>query len=225
MDSSYSGDVITTAVELRDLLDEVNGATKLLQQSMTMPAEVMGLIDSFESALGAATPSRLDANPYLTSMMWAAAFRAEKALRHDNAADQRRDVRIALEQFRHALRDIVENQPYNDGALIHDVLTRTVDTIAAPQKSIAELLGVSVRQLQRWLADDAVEPAADDAARIRMVGQLVNQLRHTFTGPGVIAWFYRRHPTLGERPIDLLDDPLRYPEVLSAATAARAMTA
>lgn len=217
--------MITTAVELRDLLEEVNGATKLLQRSKTMPAEVVGLIDSFESALGAATPSRLDANPYLTSMMWAAAFRAEKALRHDNAADQRRDVRIALEQFRHALRDIVENQPYNDGAPIRDVLTRTADTIAAPQKSIAELLGVSVRQLQRWLADDAVEPAADDAARIRMVGQVVNQLRHTFTGPGVIAWFYRRHPVLGERPVDLLDDPLRYPEVLSAATAARAMTA
>jgi uncharacterized protein (DUF2384 family) len=217
--------MITTAVELRDLLEEVNEATKLLQRSKTMPAEVIGLIDSFESALGAATPSRLDANPYLTSMMWAAAFRAQKALRHDNAADQRRDVRIALEQFRHALRDIVENQPYNDGAPIRDVLTRTADTIAAPQKSIAELLGVSVRQLQRWLADDAVEPAADDAARIRMVGQVVNQLRHTFTGPGVIAWFYRRHPVLGERPVDLLDDPLRYPEVLSAATAARAMTA
>jgi uncharacterized protein (DUF2384 family) len=217
--------MITTAVELRDLLEEVNGATKLLRRSKTVPAEVIGLVDSFESALGAATPSRLDANPYLMSTMWAAAFRAEKALRHDNAADQRRDVRIALEQFRHALRDIVENQPYNDGAPIRDVLTRTADTIAAPQKSIAELLGVSVRQLQRWLADDAVEPAADDAARIRMVGQVVNQLRHTFTGPGVIAWFYRRHPTLGERPVDLLDDPLRYPEVLSAATAARAMTA
>jgi uncharacterized protein (DUF2384 family) len=217
--------MITTAVELRDLLEEVNGATKLLQRSKTVPAKVIGLVDSFESALGAATPSRLDANPHLTSAMWAAAFRAEKALRHDNAADQRRDVRIALEQFRHALRDIVENQPYNDGAPIRDVLTRTADTIAAPQKSIAELLGVSVRQLQRWLADDAVEPAADDAARIRMVGQVVNQLRHTFTGPGVIAWFYRRHPTLGERPVDLLDDPLRYPEVLSAATAARAMTA
>jgi uncharacterized protein (DUF2384 family) len=217
--------MITTAVELRDLLEEVNGATKLLQRSKTMPAEVIGLVDSFESALGAATPSRLNANPYLTSAMWAAAFRAQKALRHDNAADQRRDVRIALEQFRHALRDIVENQPYNDGAPIRDVLTRTADTIAAPQKSIAELLGVSVRQLQRWLADDAVEPAADDAARIRMVGQVVNQLRHTFTGPGVIAWFYRRHPVLGERPVDLLDDPLRYPEVLSAATAARAMTA
>jgi hypothetical protein len=98
----------TTAVELRDLLEEVNRATKLLQRSMTMPAEVVGLIYSFESTLGAATPSRLDANPYLMSTMWAAAFLAEKALQHGNATDQRRDVRIALEQFRHALRDIVE---------------------------------------------------------------------------------------------------------------------
>jgi len=44
-------------------------------------------------------------------------------------------------------------------------------------------------------------------------------------GPGAVAWFYRPHPVLGARPIDLLDDPLRYPQVLSAATAARVMTA
>jgi hypothetical protein len=40
-----------------------------------------------------------------------------------------------------------------------------------------------------------------------------------------VAWFYREHPVLGERPIDMLDDPLRYPQILHAATAARAMTA
>jgi hypothetical protein len=217
--------MITTAVGLRDLLDEVNDATKLLQRSTTVPEKVVELIDSFESALGAATPSRLEADPYLTAALWSAGYRAQKALRHDNAADQRRDVRIALEQFRHALRDIVENQPYDDGAAVRDVLVRTVDAVAAPQKTLAELFGVSVRQLQRWLGDDGPEPAADDAARIRAVGQLVNQLRHTFTGPGVVSWFHRRHPVLGKRPIDLLDDPLRYPQVLSAATAARAMTA
>jgi uncharacterized protein (DUF2384 family) len=217
--------MITTAVELRDLLGEVNDATKLLQQSATVPERVIELIDSFESALGAATPSRLEADPYLTSALWAAAFRAQKALRHDNAGEQRRDVRIALEQFRQALRDIVENQPYNDDAAIGDVLARTVDTVAAPQKTLAELLGVSVRQLQRWLATDGPEPAADDAARIRVVAQIINQLRHTFTGPGVVAWFYRRHPVLGQPPVELLDDPLRYPQLLSAATAARAMTA
>ena len=222
---SYDGDMITTTVGLRDLLAEVNDATKLLQRSTTVPEHVIELIDSFESALGAATPSRLEADPYLTAALWSAAYRAQKALRHDGVADQRRDVRIALEQFRQALRGIVENQPYNDGAAVRDVLARTVETVAAPQKTLAELLGVSVRQLQRWLAQDGPEPAADDAARIRAVGQLVNQLRHTFTGPGAVAWFYRPHPVLGERPIDLLDDPLRYPQVLSAATAARAMTA
>jgi hypothetical protein len=217
--------MITTAVELRDLLAEVNAATKLLQRSKTVPEQVIALIDSFESTLGAATPSRLEADPYLTAALWAAAFRAQKALRDDNAEEQRRDVRIALEQFRHTLRDIVENQPYSDDAPIRDILARTVETVAAPQKTLAELLGVSVRQLQRWLAADGSEPAADDAARIRVVAQIINQLRHSFTGPGAVAWFYRRHPVFERSPIDLLDDPLRYPQVLGAATAARAMTA
>ncbi|QZA18704.1 hypothetical protein K3U93_05860 [Mycobacterium malmoense] len=215
----------TTEPDLGALLGRVDQATKLLQRSKTVPGEVGQLVDSFERTLGAATPLRLEADPYLTTTLWAAAYSAEKALRHDNKERQRRDVRIALEQFRHALRDIVENRPYADDVPIRDVLTRTAEVLAAPQKTLADLLGVSVRQLQRWLAQDGAEPAADDAARIRAVGQLVNQLRHSFTGPGVVAWFYRDHPVLGRRPIDLLDDPLCYPRLLNAATAARAMTA
>jgi hypothetical protein len=214
----------TTAAELQGILGRVNDATKLLQRSRTVPDEVSQLIDSFASTLGAETPLRLDADPYLTTTLWAAAYSAEKALRRDNDADRRRDVRIALEQFRHALRDITENQPYNDDAPVRDVLARTAEILAAPQKTLADLLGVSVRQLQRWLGEDGPEPAADDAARIRAVGQLVNQLRHSFTGPGVVAWFYREHPLLGRRPIEALDDPLSFPQVLGAATAARAMT-
>lgn len=214
-----------TVCKLDALLGRVNGATKLLQRSPTVPDEVARLVDSFERTLGAATPLRLEADPYLTTTLWAAAFRAEKALRHDDDKQQRRDVRIALEQFRHALRDIVDNQPYSDDAPVRDVLGRTAEVLAAPQKTLADLLGVSVRQLQRWLAHDGTEPAADDAARIRVVGQVVNQLRHSFTGPGVVAWFNRQHPVLDQRPIELLDDPLRYPALLQAATAARAMNA
>jgi uncharacterized protein (DUF2384 family) len=213
------------ATALPDLLDRVNAATKLLQRSETVPDTVAELIDGFESALDAAAPLRLQADPYLTTMLWAAAFRAEKALRHDSAVQQRRDVRVALEQFRHALRDITESRPYGADAPARDVLARTVDILAAPQKSVAELVGVSVRQLQRWLAADGPEPAAGDAARIRVLGQLVDQLRHTFTGPGVMAWFDREHPVLGRRPVELLDDPLAYPRLLDSAVAARAMTA
>ena len=88
----------TTGVALRDLLDQVNDATELLQRSKTVPEQVIGLIDSFETALGGA-------DPYLTATLWPAALRAQKALRHDNAEQQRRDVRVALEQFRQALRD------------------------------------------------------------------------------------------------------------------------
>ena len=54
--------------------------------------------------------------------------------------------------------------------------------------------------------------------------QLANQLRHAFTGPGVLAWFNRKHPTLGVKPTAWLGDPLRYPALLAAATAARDMT-
>jgi uncharacterized protein (DUF2384 family) len=226
---SYTNDMATTGTatlsELGVLLARVNEATKLLQRSPTVPGEVARLVDSFERTLGAATPLRLEADPYMTTTLWAAAFRAEKALRHDNDEQQRRDMRIALEQFRHALRDIVENQPYGDDTPVRDVLSKTAEVLAAPQKTLAELLGVSVRQLQRWLAHDGTEPAADDAARIRVVGQVVNQLRHSFTGPGVAAWFNREHPVLGRRPIELLDDPLCYPALLGAATAARAMSA
>src|SRR5271168_2154353 len=111
-----------TAAELGALLGRVNRATKLLQRSTTVPGEVARLVDSFERTRGAATPLRLLADPYLTTTLWAAAFRAEKALRHDNPEDQRRDVRIALEQFRHALGDIAENQPYNDHAPVREVL-------------------------------------------------------------------------------------------------------
>jgi hypothetical protein len=217
--------MFTTASDIRDLLTRVNEATRLLQQSTTVPDEVVQLIDSFEPALGAATPLRMQADPYLMTTLWAAAFRADKALRHDDAAQRRRDVRVALEQFRQALRDIAENQPFSDGAPARDVLARTAEVLSTPQKTLAELLGVSVRQLQRWLAEDGPQPAADDAARIRALGQVVSQLRHSFTGPGVVAWFYREHPLLGRRPIDLLEDPLCYPQLLGVATAARAMTA
>ncbi|MUM03345.1 hypothetical protein B5P44_00715 [Mycobacterium sp. CBMA 213] len=209
-------------MSLTPLLAQVNAATQLLATSDDVPAEVGELIDSLDSQLGAPRP--IDADPYLTTTLWSAAFRAEKALRHDNAGDARRDVRLALEQVRQALRDIVDRRPYGDDIPIGDVLGATLTILDAPQGAVAELFGVSVRQLQRWLAPGGAQPSGLDAARVRIVAQIANQLRHTFTGPGVLAWFARVHPTLGRAPIEMLGDPPEYPKVLAAATAARAMT-
>lgn len=212
-----------TPKRLNDLLDRVNQATRLLQRSKTVPHEIGELVDSFDGELNASAPQRLEINPYLAQTMWAGLYGAEKALRHDNQEQQRREVRLALEQVRHALRDIVESRPYDDGTPTRDVLNRTFKAVGVPQKAFADLIGTSPRQLQRWLADES-EPGAEDAAHILAVGRVVNQLRHSFTGPGVVAWLKREHPRLKDRPIDLLaKDPLRLPEVLAEATASRAM--
>jgi hypothetical protein len=215
----------TAAVDLSNLLREANEATALLQRSATVPGLVVEVLDDFAAALGAASLSRSGVDLHQAEALAQAALHAQKGLRADNDKERRHDVRVAFEQFRQVLRDIVENQPYADDSPVRDVLARTVETLAAPQKTVAELLGVSVRQLQRWLADEGADPAGNDAARIRVVGQLVNQLRHAFTGPGVVAWFTRPHPVLRRPPIELLNDPLEYPRLISAATAARAQTA
>lgn len=219
----YHDDMSTTEMGLEPLLAQVNTATQLLATSPEVQPEVAELIDSLDRRLGAPLP--IDADPYLTTTLWSAAFRAEKALRHDNPDDAHRDVRLALEQVRQALRDIVDRRPYSDDVPITEVLNNTMTILNASQNTAAELFGVSARQLQRWLAPGKAQPSGLDAARVRIIGQIVNQLRHTFTGPGVAAWFTRTHPTLGRAPIDMLDDPANYPEVLAAATAARAMTA
>jgi len=213
----------TTVTDLRDLLADVDSATKLMQRSAAVPDEVASVIDSVGAALDASAVHQ-EADPYLTATLWKSAYLAEKALRHD-PAQRRRDVRIALEQFRQALRDITEDRLYTADSPIGEIVAATVQALNVPQKDVASLLGVSVRQLQRWLSEAGSEPSADDAGRIRAVGQIVNQLRHTFTGPGVLAWFRREHPALGQAPIDVLEDPLRYPEILRLARSARAMAA
>jgi hypothetical protein len=94
----------------------------------------------------------LQADPDLAMTLFAAAFEAEKALRHDDPEAARRDRRIGVEQFRQALRDIVSNRPVSAAAPVRDVLAFTVAALSVLQKDMAEVPAVSTRQLQRWLS-------------------------------------------------------------------------
>ncbi|CAN5873852.1 hypothetical protein BH23ACT8_BH23ACT8_02140 [soil metagenome] len=119
----------------------MNAATAALQKSPTVPAGVTELVDSFERSLHAEAPLRLKADPYLTTMLFAAAFRAEKALRHDDLEAQRRDLRVSLEQFRQALRDILSNRPFAVDTPVRQVLANAASIVSMPQKDFADLLG------------------------------------------------------------------------------------
>jgi hypothetical protein len=91
------------------------------------------------------------------------------------------------------------------------------------QQGKAGLLGVGVRTYQRWVSErESSMPSGNEDRRLRVVARIVNQLRHSLTGPGVVDWF--EHPRLdldGARPADLLDDADRLQELLAAAAASR----
>lgn len=219
--------MVTTTLEsdLGALLEEVNRATRDLQSSATVPADVEDLVYRLADATHADRPRLLETDPYLLTQLYASIVTADKAMRSEDEHVRRNEVRVALEGVRHALRDILENRPFSDDLPVADVLVRLVDAMSLTQGEIAGLLGVSTRQLQRWLKREGAGPAGADEARIRVVARLVNQLRHVFTAPGTAAWFERVHPLLGEAPLDLLDDPMRFPELVAVAAGSRAMTA
>ena len=208
--------------DLVPLLDRLNEATKALRRSKDhVPDEVIRLVDSLDTELRADTPLALSADPYQVARLFGATLRAEKALRRPLPEAQRRDLRVPLEVVRSALVDIIEDRPVAADVPTVTVLHDLVSMVNVPQDDLAAVLGVVPRTLQRWLVPGAKGPSGDDEARVRVVAQLVNQLRHSFTAPGVMKWFWRKHPRLGVPPIKWLRDPLHYPELLSVARSSR----
>jgi hypothetical protein len=86
-----------------------------------------------------------------------------------------------------------------------------------PVKRLAELLGVSERQVQRRRND-----GGPSTYRMQIVARLVATLRHAWTEQGVYAWFWRPRDDLqGASPIELLDDAAHEPELMRAVRAGR----
>jgi uncharacterized protein (DUF2384 family) len=126
---------------------------------------------------------------------------------------------MELEAIRHVLRDLLqEHQPESLRREGRELISLLEDWLPhVPVAQVAELLGLSVRQLQRRRHEDA-----PSTSREQLVARLVAILRHAWTDEGVVAWFHRPRPDLGgQEPIELLGDPARERDLLIAARSGR----
>ncbi len=229
---SYNNDMLSPTdfeVDVRSLFDMVSDATQVMATARDVPESVESLVDQFDVLLSVDAPERglAGIDPYLGEVLLAGAVVCLKGLRDDNLEQRRRRVRIGLERIRQALRDIVDEAPASELRSSKDTVKWLAETVSMPQARLAGLLGVSTRTLQRWLSDtDPARPEADDEARVGAVAHVASHLRHVFTGPGVVRWFERPHPSLGDRaPQVLLDDPMAYPQLNHLAARARSTIA
>jgi hypothetical protein len=202
-------------------LGEVN---RTLASDAETPASVVGFVEDLTDAIAAGeTHAAAVVNPWVWIRLQGAALRAQSALREDDPR-RRRQLRLALEQMRFLFARIAEREPIGEDRPAGEVarwLEQTLPSVSQSRK--ATLLGVSPRTYQRWVSErEATLPSGADERRLRVVARIVNQLRHSLTGPGVIEWFdYPRADLGGVSPATILDDPEQLEPLLAAAAASR----
>jgi len=125
---------------------------------------------------------------------------------------------MEMEAVRHIIRDVLDEQPpieLRDAGNVVVLLEEWLPGLTVAQ--LAELLGLSERQLQRRRRE-----GGNSTHRAQLLTRLVAILRRSWTDQGVAAWFHRPQSELrGSKPIDLLDDPANERNLLMAARAGR----
>ena len=161
-------------------------------------------------------------DPYLTLIIHRAVIQAEDAVRRAGEAAARDRLRVALESLRQGFAAIAESEPIADERSPKDVVRWLADTTEVPQNRLAALLGVSLRQFQRWLSTQR-RPARGRRRAARARGRAHRQpaalLAHAGGRGRVVRLAARRLG--GRRPADLLDEPDRLPELAAIAGSMR----
>jgi hypothetical protein len=216
-----------TAFDLRQpaaLARALAEANHRLGREAETPASVVRLVQEIADTIAAGDDDEVaTVNPWLWIRVQSAAMRAQAALREDDP-QRRRQLRLALEQMRFLFARIADREPIGEDRPAAEVATWLDEALASvSQPKKAELLGVSPRTYQRWISDrEPAHPGGEDARRLRVIARLVNQLRHSLTGPGVVDWFEHPRADLdGRSPVAILGDPERLELLLGAAAASR----
>jgi hypothetical protein len=209
------------AVETADAVRRTNDE---LAEHGTIPPRVAAAVRRLaDQVLADDIDDWLAIEPYHALLVHRAILEAQETLVSLDDPDARDRLRLALERLALGLSLIAEAEPVGENRSAKQVAQWLVGVVDVPQREVAELLGVDLRKLQRWISNATVmQPESDDARRVRTVARIVNQLRHSLSGPGVIAWFgWPRHDLGGKTPADLLNDVSRTPDLLLAAGSMR----
>lgn len=197
---------------------EIGEANERLAREQETPESVRSLIcDMAENVEHLGDNAIAAFDPYLVIALQRATLAARNAMDSADPAQERRRLRVALEQMRHALRDLAESRPVADERSAKEIARWMLDVLGVPAGRIAGVIGVGPRTFERWAsATDPTTPQDAAEARLRVAARLVNHLRHTLTGSGAVTWLERPRAELGGRsPSDALDDP----EALARLTA------
>lgn len=212
--------------EAAELLPLVTGLGQRLSIAKEAPFDLESVLEKVADRLPTSSVQLelSGVDPYLAESLTYGVMRCYRALRRP-PRQARPELRIGVEQIRQALAYILEEEPTSDVRSIDEIavwLTRTMDT---SQSDVADVLGVSTRTLHRWCTR-ASSPSGVEAARVRLVARLVNNLRHAMTAAGALLWLREPHPDLdGRAPADLLDDVGAYAMLVRLAARTRSHSA
>lgn len=223
--------VLETVVDLSQpeaAASEIQRLNDLLAREPAIPPEIADAVRELAAAVDQTSLRRWEAiDPHHAVIVLRSAVSAQRALERPDSRTARDQLRVALESIRQSLAAIAEREPVGDERTPKQVVQWLAAHVEVSQTALASLLGVSARQLQRWLSErETVQPEGEDARKVRVVARVVSQLRFVLTPAATIDWFGWPRSDLDERrPVDLLDDPAGEPTLATIAAAMRSQLA
>jgi hypothetical protein len=221
----------TVAFDLRNpgrVAHDLAQANRALATDPHASPTIVALVADLAQTLALAGDEELSAfDPVIARRIAQAGIRAQAAVDDDDPRRRRRDLRVVIEQMRALLEQAADEAAVSEDQPSKDIARWLVDTVDVSKTELAGVLGVPERSFQRWTSStEQAAPDGQDALRIRVAARVVAQLRHAFTGPGVIAWL--QHPRVeldGRPPAALLDDPEAIASLTALARSTRASSA
>lgn len=207
---------------------EIQRLNDRLAVERTIPAEIVVTVRELAAGVDQTNLRRWEAiDPHHAVIVLHSAVSAQRALEDPDSPAARDQLRVALESIRQSLAALAEREPVSDDRNPKQVVQWLAKRTEVSQSTLANLLGVSARQLQRWLsASEAAQPEGEDARKVRVIARAVNQLRFVLTPAATVDWFSWPRSDLDQRrPLDLLDDPAEEPTLALIAGAMRSQLA